>query len=87
MSTCSVARIITNSTLTFRGNTVFCPKKFRGNVDFCPEKFRGNVFFCSFLSHVAEGRKALGNTKMRLGAVSALEHSPEVVFYRIRQNT
>ena len=59
MATCSVARIITNSTLTFRGNTVFCPKKFwgnvdfcpkkfRGNVDFCPEKFRGNVFFCSF---------------------------------------
>ena len=48
MATCSVARIITNSTLTFRGNTVFFPKKFRGNVDFCPEKFRGNVDFCSF---------------------------------------
>ena len=48
MATCSVARIFTNSTLTFRGNTVFCPKKFWGNVDFCPEKFRGNVDFCSF---------------------------------------
>ena len=35
MATCSVARIFTNSTLTFRGNTVFCPEKFRGNVDFC----------------------------------------------------
>ena len=35
-------------TLTFRGNTVFCPKKFGGTVDFCPEKFRGNVDFFSF---------------------------------------
>ena len=48
MATCSVARIFTNSTQTFRGNVVFCPKKFWGNVDFCPEKFRGNVDFCSF---------------------------------------
>ena len=35
MATGSVARIFTNSTQTFRGNTVFCPKKFWGNVDFC----------------------------------------------------
>ena len=81
MATCSVARIFTNSTQTFRGNTVFCPKKFWGNVDFCPEKFRGNVDFCSFLSHVAEGRKALGNTKKATsGLCSKADTAPKLFF-------
>lgn len=56
-------------TLTFRGNTVFCP-----------EKFRGNVFFVVFYHTWPKDEKHWVIQKSNFGAVFQSGHSPEVAF-------